>query len=370
MKPLFNIEPKDYIVPILHLLIGIVNKGWTSMGHFLDEFVEQISEHEAKLKDEKMVLDATIEDMNQEIDIHTVSKNMALLEMTNEDGNQEEAKDIYKHSSDLIKKLILSKRKENNNLRLVKSNIEKEKQKRSGNEMSIDNLLYDILTKSNIKRQQFHGGTMNGVCCRRLLDNVDVIFEKIMIVVSEKLSTKKTMCNEQKYQLTEVVSSFKSLFECIDVVFSKLRILDPTVEEIKEIENAIKALERLWIDLDLNVTPKMHILTTHTVEQVVRFGGIADKVEDFIEKSHQIGKRLDHLVARMNSQSFRQQELVKIRRQWLSSDPSVSNQVSIIRQKRKRNINHLPNRKPKKMEHRNRVKAEKRDTVMKTLLPS
>ena len=148
-----------------------------------------------------MELDATIEDMNQEIDIHTVSKNMALLEMNNDNGNQEEAKEIYKHSADFIKKLILSKRKENNNLRLVKSNIEKEKQKRSGNEISIDNLLYDILTKSNIKRQQFHGGTMNGVCCRRLLDNVDVIFEKIMIVVSEKLSTKKTMCNEQSINL-------------------------------------------------------------------------------------------------------------------------------------------------------------------------
>ena len=209
---------------------------------------------------------------------------------------------------------------------------------------------------------------MNGVCCRRLLDNTKVIFEKVINLVHEKVSMNIRRKNNNVSQLTEVIDTFESLFECMDVMFSKLRILDPTMEEINEMTVGIKGLETLWIELDLSMTPKMHILCNHTIKQVKQFGGIADKVEDFVEKSHQVGKKLDALVARMKSQCFRQQELVKIRHQWLSSDPSVSNQLSIICQKRKRNLNHLPNKKPTKMEHCNRLKTEKRVTAVKTFL--
>ena len=90
------------------------------------------------------------------------------------------------------------------------------------------------------------------------------------------------------------------------LVFSKLRIIDPTVCEIEEMKLAIKGLEKVWDELDLSITPKMHILVHHTVDQIIWFDGIADKVEDFVEKSHQFGKKLDYLVARMNSQCFRQ----------------------------------------------------------------
>ena len=91
-------------------------------------------------------------------------------------------------------------------------------------------------------------------------------------------------------RLTGVVDMFKLLFEYMDIVFSKLRILDPTELEIEEIDTAIKGLEKLWRQLDLNITPKMHILTYHTIEQVRRFGGIAHKVEDYIEKVTKLEK--------------------------------------------------------------------------------
>ena len=151
------------------------------------------------------------------------------------------------------------------------------------------------------------------------------------------------------------------------LVFSKLRILDPTKIEIEEIDTAIKGLDKLWRQLDLNITPKMHILTCHTVEQVRLYGGIADKVEDFLEKSHQIGKKLDHLVARMSHQSFRQQEMVKIRRQWLTSDPSVSNQLQSVHLRQKRQRSTSRKRKLTKTETLKKVKMEKRKETMTKL---
>ena len=177
------------------------------------------------------------------------------------------------------------------------------------------------------------------------------------------------MLKKNVSKLTSVIHTFKLLFECMDVVFAKLRILSPIEKEIKEIKMAIQALEKLWLELDLNITPKMHILTTHTLDQVIRFGGIADKVEDFVEKAHQLGKKLDHLVARMNSRCFRQKELVKIRRQWLSSNPLVSKQITIVNQQRKRKCKDSLTTKPKhtRCQTIKKIKEEKRCGVMRKI---
>ena len=156
---------------------------------------------------------------------------------------------------------------------------------------------------------------MNGVCAKKLLDNINGIFKKINEMIEMKMTTTPSRKPSDIPKLTLVVQKFKMLLDTIDVVFLKLCQIYPSPDEIKQTRTLVRKAEDLWNDLDLNVTPKFHILITPTIDQMVMYDGIADKVEDFVEKSHQIGKRLDHLVARMKTQSFEQQELVKIRRQ-------------------------------------------------------
>ena len=210
---------------------------------------------------------------------------------------------------------------------------------------------------------------MNGVCCGLLLDETDVIFGKIKALVADKLKCSGNKSVIETNQIDSVLNTFKSLFDCMDVVFSKLCIIDPIEEDIEEMKMAIHGLEKVWRELDLTITPKMHILTNHTIDQVIRFGGIADKVEDFVEKYHQTGKRLDHLVARMNSRCFRQQELVKIRRQWISNDPSVEKRIVMIRQNQKSRIESMSipclnsNKKQKTS-----IKHEKRELTMRQII--
>ena len=182
MPPLLTNQPIDYVVPLLHLEIGLVNKGWTSFCHFLDEFVENVSIHEAKLKDEKIELENAITYLNDEIDINTVNKNMALEVIAGQNNEEDDsaAKDSYKKSTLLFKELSGLKKKKLAKLRLVKGDIDIERKKRKGDEGSIEDLLDNILESCTIKKQHFHGGAMNGVCCQRLLDNVDEIFKRIV----------------------------------------------------------------------------------------------------------------------------------------------------------------------------------------------
>ena len=50
----------------------------------------------------------------------------------------------------------------------------------------------------------------------------------------------------------------------------------------------------LWRELKLPVTPSAHLLEDHIPTQMNSIdGGIADKTDDHIERSHQVGKRLE-----------------------------------------------------------------------------
>ena len=102
---------------------------------------------------------------------------------------------------------------------------------------------------------------------------------------------------KEKEYITSIFELFRDLFEVTDVVFYRLRILDPTIVEIEETKKAISVMETLWEKLDLKQGPKLHILFDHTIGQVDDYERIADLVEDFVEKFHQVGKRLDYLVA-------------------------------------------------------------------------
>ena len=47
-------------------------------------------------------------------------------------------------------------------------------------------------------------------------------------------------------------------------------------------------------ELKLSVIPSTHLLEDHILNQMISIeGGIADKTEDHIERSHQVGKRLE-----------------------------------------------------------------------------
>ena len=250
----------------------------------------------------------------------------------------------------------------------MKRQLVEERSKRSGDITGLDNLLYHILDQKKIKKQHFHGGAMNGVCCRRLLDNVKEIFDEIKNVVSDKVSQQQSKNDLEIERITLVINDFYHLFETTDIVFFQLRILDPTLEEIESIKKSVSVFEKLWKNIDLKQGPKLHILFDHVIEQVELFKGISDLVEDFIEQYHQTGKMLDHLVARMSTQCFRQQELVKIRRQWLSNNPHIENQIDVVNQIRMRKSSNLPSiqkRKVTKHQMNGELKKIKREMVQK-----
>ena len=101
----------------------------------------------------------------------------------------EDAREIYDSYVIDIKELTKKKKNCNQELRKLKLDFKKEQQKRSNDSNGLEYLLHEILEDFHIQKQHFHGGAMNGVCCRRLLDNVDSIFVRIKELTISRLKT-------------------------------------------------------------------------------------------------------------------------------------------------------------------------------------
>ena len=151
--------------------------------------------------------------------------------------------------------------------------------------------------------QAFHDGEMNVICCLHYLNNVEEIMEEVKNVAHERLQLTKRnhQKGKSKSKLTyKVLDNFVNLFWVMDLSFSLLCTPAPTKEEINEARKTVFVLEQLWKKMDINITPKAHVMVEHAVDQFEMFGGIANKeVKEFIEKAHQVGKRLEYLTSCM-----------------------------------------------------------------------
>ena len=349
-------DPWRYALPLLHLLIGLLNKALQTLREWLDRKVELMGEAEMILRkdcikaiEEYAAVKERINDMKVDIQVQKHNRDRLLAELLQVGGRTDE-KDLELVSLDSYIKELKDEcdelEDERPELRVKEADLKKKVQKateaRVGNRDGLDTKINEIMRRrAKIVPQAFHGGQLNGVDCRRLLNEV----EDVMSDIKDE-SRKRLQENIVKYQievtqkeLDDKIDEYTNLFQVMDLVFALLRTPAPTESEVKEAKEAISVLEILWYDLDISITVKAHVLFEHGFEHFSRsVGGIADRVEDFIEKYHQKIKRLDSLTNRMPKQCFRLQQLVQLRRLHQENHPKVQRQIEMVQNESKRNL--------------------------------
>ena len=84
--------------------------------------------------------------------------------------------------------------------------------------------------------------------------------------------------------------------------------------------------------------------------------GIADKVEDFVEKAHQQGKKLESIMGKIPKQCYKQQQQAIIKKTWIASDPAVMGQKEAVQKSSKRKMTN---------QSKTNAELEKRDNRLK-----
>ena len=118
--------------------------------------------------------------------------------------------------------------------------------------------------------------------------------------------------------------------------------------------------------MKFNLTPKAHILFCHTVGQSRALNGIGDKTEDFVEKAHQIGEKMEKMVARMPKQCYKQQQEITFKKLWMSTDPGAQKEQKEALQKTQRKKGNTDKQTKAQMDKAERDKRRRitKDTIV------
>ena len=93
----------------------------------------------------------------------------------------------------------------------------------------------------------------------------------------------------------------------------------------------------LWKELKLPVTPSAHLFEDHIVFQMENIvGGLADKSEDHIERTHQDGKRSERIYYGLIN--FQQSQVSQLKNNDIMTNPQVKLKSKQIKNKSQRNL--------------------------------
>ena len=345
MEPFYNIEPLSYISPILHIQMGLVNLALEQLSKFIDASVENVSEEERTIRVSVMnsesnlntVLSTLKNDDAKKKDLALESRELArLIKSTRNDNTQPPdviAAWVHRQEECVSeqREVIVQMAQTQKEVTLVRKQLKKDKEtvKRMrkgrvkdaiGFEVEIEQILGD---KAKIYKEAYHGGTLNGVCCIRLLEKNKSIMDEVKIMCERRrLATpeEERLCTHEF--MIDMLDQYARLFNSLDTTFGYLRIIDPNEEELINTAAAVRITKAIWLKLGFSITPKAHILFEHVCDQQREYGGLADKCEDWIEQSHQTGMRLEYLTSRM-PKKYESKQLTQLSIFWRQSNPSV-----------------------------------------------
>ena len=157
----------------------------------------------------------------------------------------------------------------------------------------------------------------------------------------------------------------KKVLAIADVVFSGCNIIDPTVDEIADLEESIEYLEECWYDAGLSETPKAHLVFRHLVWDITQYKGLGDKQEQELERRHQLQKKWSYRLRGMRNSGKRLKKQYEYK--WRMGHPRIASILtSVDEPKRKRK--HSPHTLWEENESKRQlIKKERRDNIIRTL---
>jgi hypothetical protein len=351
----------NFVPPLLHLEMGMVNLVWDDFELWIDNDVEMIPSHEQearrKVSEASTLLDVAVAERKEAdstitIDIRQKKAELKVLKSElRRDRNPESIENL--HTRIALLETFISE--QTNAMKRLKDNVKNcqdqllswkkkmadYKMERGKPEASIVAEIEILLDQYRISRGSYHGGDFNGVCCRKLVGNAKPITVEIRRILIAK---KNEQCNESA--VNKKMDDLEQLLGLLDSAYAYLSILYPNETEKQNAENAVSALMHFWRNMSLNLTLKAHVIECHACPFNNKWG-IGDKEESFVEQGHQVGAKDNSRYARLTNFVKKSESTLNARQK--STHPLVLEQQQKIEKatKKRSNESHVKNREMK-----------------------
>lgn len=167
------------------------------------------------------------------------------------------------------------------------------------------------------------------------MDNATYLFDQFSSILK---SGKRDDCEMSDDKIDELCTNFQMVFLLWDGSFLLARKYNPTKEDWEEYQRYVDAAVKGHVNLGLSITPKVHLMHKHVRWQMENIpGGLGNKMEDWVEKSHQLGKRLRARFRTMRNLQKRAKARQRVEHR--DSDPAVIHQILQVEMASKRKFN-------------------------------
>ena len=157
-------------------------------------------------------------------------------------------------------------------------------------QQSIETKIFKVLKEIGVELSSYHGGSLNGKDIRKVMMNACYIFDTFATIFK---AGKRPNCMLSDANINALCMQFREVFVLWDGAFSLARTINPTEIDCSTYRMYVRAAVKGSKDLRCTVTPKVHLMLEHVEWQMtnMRRGGLGDKMEDWVERLHQDGKR-------------------------------------------------------------------------------
>lgn len=188
----------------------------------------------------------------------------------------------------------------------------------------VEAAIEDILTLYGIVRQVYHGQSLIGEHCHRLLHWHEIILEKITEVLKDATLRRVDTADDIDERIDEYIRHLRDLMGAMDYAFSVSANQDhvATDEECDTFEQVCKFIGSKWRSfLKLSCPPKLHMLESHMWVHLRRFRNLGVFGEDPVERLHNTDNKYNRLFN--NIKTFKRAETAKLSRQSTENIPAV-----------------------------------------------
>jgi hypothetical protein len=153
---------------------------------------------------------------------------------------------------------------------------------------SLETSIFKVLKGIGVEQSSYHGGSLTGKDIKKVINNLTYLLEQFKSIL---ISRKRDGCELNNDDMEELCKHFHTVFLLWDGAFAYARKINPTAEDAKIYEQFVEAAVAGHLRLGLTITPKVHLMLKHVRLQMVNIdGGLGNKMEDWVEKQHQMGK--------------------------------------------------------------------------------
>jgi hypothetical protein len=165
-----------------------------------------------------------------------------------------------------------------NCLRDARKKIEVFRSETKKSPKSLNSMIFDVMKKKGIEITSYHGGSLTGKDIKRVMNNATYLFDKFAVILKKG---QKVDCQFEDANIDTLCAQFKAVFLLWDGAFSLARTHHPVEADVAEYRSYVTAAVHGHTNLMCSITPKDHYMLTHVEEQMrIILGGLGDKSED------------------------------------------------------------------------------------------